>query len=167
MQDRLLAATTTRPPTTGRCALSQDDPPNRGRREAVREALRHRRERLRKHPALNTGYRVALALIGIAALLVGIVLIPYPGPGWLIVFASLLLLATEFHWARRVYTFAKKHYEAWSAWMQRQHPGVQLAAAAAAGAALLVLLWLLNLFGTAATWLDLPWPWLHSPLFKP
>lgn len=105
-------------------------------------------------------------MIGITALLIGIVLIPYPGPGWLIVFGCLLLLATEFNWARRVYTFAKERYEAWSTWIRRQHPGVQLAAAATSGAVVLVLLWFLNLFGAAASWLDLPWPWLHSPLFS-
>jgi uncharacterized protein (TIGR02611 family) len=37
-------------------------------------------------------------------------LIPYPGPGWLVVFAGLALLATEFERAQRVLTFARTHY---------------------------------------------------------
>lgn len=116
---------------------------------------------------MNTGYRVTLGVIGGVVLVVGIVLIPYPGPGWLIVFAGLGILATEFHWAHSVNVFAKHRYEAWLAWMRRQHPSTRLAVAAAVGVVVVVTLWLLNAFGLVGSWLDLRWPWLRSPLFGP
>lgn len=50
-------------------------------------------------------------------LVVGVIAIPYPGPGWLIVFAGLAILATEFDWARRVLRYARGKYDAWTAWL--------------------------------------------------
>jgi uncharacterized protein (TIGR02611 family) len=34
-------------------------------------------------------------------------LVPLPGPGWLIVFAGLAILATEYVWAQRLLNYAK------------------------------------------------------------
>ncbi len=49
--------------------------------------------------------RPAVVLIaGLSLVLVGIVAIPLPGPGWAIVFAGIALLATEFVWARWLLT---------------------------------------------------------------
>ena len=39
--------------------------------------------------------------------LVGILAIPYPGPGWAIVFVGLGILATEFEWARQLLAYAR------------------------------------------------------------
>jgi len=39
---------------------------------------------------------------------VGIVLIPLPGPGWLIVFGGLAILATEYVWARRLLNYSRR-----------------------------------------------------------
>jgi len=55
-----------------------------------------------KHPALDLTYRIVVGLLGGAIVVLGIILIPLPGPGWLIVFAGLALLATEFVWAERL-----------------------------------------------------------------
>ena len=60
------------------------------------------RDRLRDRPTAEFGYRIAVAVIGLAVLAVGIVAIPYPGPGWAVVFVGLAILATEFDWARRL-----------------------------------------------------------------
>lgn len=139
----------------------------RGWLRAVRDALRRHRERIRGNPALDITYRIVLGATGAATLIIGLVLIPYPGPGWLIVFAGLGILATEFTWASRVNQYAKKQYRAWLEWGKRQHRGVQLVLAAVTGAVVLVTLWLLDAFGIAATWLDLRWPWWHSPLLGP
>ena len=55
-----------------------------------------------KHPALDLTYRIVVGLLGGAIVVLGFILIPLPGPGWLIVFAGLALLATEFVWAERL-----------------------------------------------------------------
>ncbi|WP_369794636.1 PGPGW domain-containing protein [Kutzneria sp. 744] len=48
-----------------------------------------------------------MAIAGFAVLALGIVLIPYPGPGWLVFFAGLAILATEFTWSTLEATFHK------------------------------------------------------------
>jgi uncharacterized protein (TIGR02611 family) len=57
------------------------------------------RDRLRERPRAEFGYRIAIALVGLAVLGVGVLAIPYPGPGWAIVFLGLAILATEFDWS--------------------------------------------------------------------
>jgi uncharacterized protein (TIGR02611 family) len=46
--------------------------------------------------------------------------VPFPGPGWLVVFAGLAVLATEFHWAHKVLEFGKHTLHAWTQWYKRQ-----------------------------------------------
>ena len=53
-------------------------------------------------------------------MVLGFILIPLPGPGWLIVFAGLALLATEFAWAERLLEFTKKHVKRWADWVGAQ-----------------------------------------------
>ena len=47
-------------------------------------------------------YRVVYSVAAVVVLLVGIVTIPLPGPGWATVFVGLGMLAMEFAWAERV-----------------------------------------------------------------
>jgi uncharacterized protein (TIGR02611 family) len=54
-------------------------------------------------------------------LVAGIIMIPYPGPGWLVVFIGLAILGTEFDWARRLLSYARSRYDRWNAWQHRQH----------------------------------------------
>jgi uncharacterized protein (TIGR02611 family) len=73
-----------------------------------------------KHPWLDLTYRVVVGLLGAAIVVVGIVLIPLPGPGWLIVFAGLAILATEFVWAERLLAFARRKVHGWTEWAKAQ-----------------------------------------------
>jgi tellurite resistance protein TerC len=41
-------------------------------------------------------------LAGFTLLLIGVVMVFTPGPGWLVIFLGLTLLAAEFVWARRL-----------------------------------------------------------------
>lgn len=47
-------------------------------------------------------------------------MLPLPGPGWLIIFTGLGLLATEFSWAKRLLRFARATLKRWTAWLGRQ-----------------------------------------------
>ena len=98
-------------------------------------------------------------------LAVGIVLIPYPGPGWLVVFAGLAILATEFAWARRTLACARARYDAWTRWLGRQNWAVKLLLLTLAGVCVLLTLWLLDAVGMVAGWLGIERTWLRSPLF--
>lgn len=74
----------------------------------------------RRSRALDGIYRTAIAVIGAVIVVAGVLLIPLPGPGWLIVFAGLGVLATEFAWAGRLLAFARDKVVAWTGWLTRQ-----------------------------------------------
>lgn len=46
--------------------------------------------------------KAGVAVAGVVVILIGIPLIPLLGPGWLIVFTGLAILASEFEWADRM-----------------------------------------------------------------
>ena len=46
--------------------------------------------------------KVGVFIVGWVIVIVGLALVPLPGPGWAIVFVGLSLLATEFAWAARL-----------------------------------------------------------------
>jgi len=117
--------------------------------------------RLKRHTK-----RIVIGIAGGLVVLLGLVLVPYPGPGWLIVFAGLAILATEFDGASKVLDFAKDKYDRWSAWLKRQHPVVQLLVLALTGLVVVTTVWLVNGFGIANSLLQLNQPWLISPLFR-
>jgi uncharacterized protein (TIGR02611 family) len=52
--------------------------------------------------------RILVTIVGVLVLLIGIILIPLPGPGWAIVFGGLAILATEYVWAQRLLAYAKR-----------------------------------------------------------
>jgi uncharacterized protein (TIGR02611 family) len=105
-----------------------------------------------------------VAVVGTVVLLIGIIAIPYPGPGWLIVFAGLAILGTEFHWAQRVLHWVRARYDSWVGWMRRQPLVVRLGVLTLTGVIVLATLWLLNAFGLVAGWFGLQWDWVRSPL---
>ncbi|WP_051766947.1 TIGR02611 family protein [Saccharothrix syringae] len=123
------------------------------------------RHRFRRNPALNLTYRVGVGVVGGLVLVAGVVMIPYPGPGWLVVFAGLAILATEFAWAGRLLRFAKRYYDAWVAWLKRQHVAVKALVLVATGLVVAVTCWLLGAFSLVGGWFGLDWAWLGSPIF--
>lgn len=106
----------------------------------------------------------SIGLIGGLVVLLGLVLVPYPGPGWLIVFAGLAILATEFDRARQVLDFAKGKYEDWQVWLKKQSYVVQAAVWLATFAIVIVTIWLLNGYGLINDFLNLGLDWIRSPL---
>lgn len=99
-------------------APDDDRPP--GRRHRARSALAARRERLRGDARKERVYRVVVGVLGASVVLVGLALVPLPGPGWLVVFLGLAVLGSEFRWARRLQAFARRHVHAWSEWIARR-----------------------------------------------
>lgn len=110
--------------------------------------------------------KIIIGIAGGLVVLIGLILVPYPGPGWLIVFAGLAILATEFDGASKVLGFAKDKYDRWAKWLKRQHLIVQLLTLALTGLVVLVTVWLVNGFGIANALLQLDQQWLISPLFR-
>jgi uncharacterized protein (TIGR02611 family) len=137
-----------------------------GRGGALKQRVKAFRDGIEAKPKLRRTYRVAIAVVGGIVLIAGIIMIPYPGPGWAVVFVGLAILASEFLWAHRVLTYARKKYDAWTDWLGRRSLVVRLAVLAATGLVVLATLWLLNVMYPVARWLGLgSWTWLQSPLF--
>ncbi len=124
----LASVTETRRPAT------QDDEP--GRLDGVKawfgrvgDALERGRDRLRNQVARLPGglltWKIFIAVLGLAIIAVGILLLPLPGPGWLVIFVGLGLWGTEFDWAKRLLRFARRQVGAWTNWVQRQSRPVQ------------------------------------------
>ncbi|WP_240423232.1 TIGR02611 family protein [Leucobacter sp. wl10] len=78
------------------------------------------RRAIRRRPWLNTAYKVAVTVLGVLVVVVGLILVPLPGPGWLIVFIGLTILGTEYHWARRLLAWLRRvlarFWERWNLW---------------------------------------------------
>ena len=87
----------------------------------------------------RVAWRSGVAVLGVAVLVIGVVLLPLPGPGWLIIFAGLGILASEFDWAARLLRFARAKVSAWTDWVATQSRPVQ-AVIGLAGLALLAAL---------------------------
>ncbi|MGH8868257.1 MAG: TIGR02611 family protein [Actinomycetes bacterium] len=76
----------------------------RPRRVRARHFIRRRR-------TLNQAYRLAVAIFGSAVTVAGVAMLALPGPGWAAIFVGLAILATEYHWARRLLHRAHMLYE--------------------------------------------------------
>lgn len=93
---------------------------------SVRERIGGFRQKLRSTPAGRLISKVTSAVVGGAVIIVGIVLIPFPGPGWAIVFFGLAILAVEFVWARWLLKLARSVLSRWWLWIGRQSTFVRV-----------------------------------------
>lgn len=75
---------------------------------------------LRRNRMIHLLYRVVVAVVGLAVVALGLVLVPLPGPGWLIVFLGLGILASEFAWAADLLRLGRRRLAAWTAWLSRR-----------------------------------------------
>ncbi|WP_336110824.1 TIGR02611 family protein [Streptomyces sp. PTD9-10] len=58
--------------------------------------------------ALHLSWQVGIFVVGLAVVVVGIVMLPLPGPGWVVIFAGMAIWATEFVWAQLVLRWTKR-----------------------------------------------------------
>lgn len=112
---------------------------------------------------LRRGKKIGTAIAGGLVTLLGIVLIPYPGPGWLVVFAGLAILSTEFKFAATWLEWLEARYDMWVKWLKLQPLFIRILVLAFTGLVILVTLWFLNTFGLINHFLNLHQDWLRSP----
>jgi uncharacterized protein (TIGR02611 family) len=122
------------------------------------------RDTLHERPAANLTYRIVVGVVGVVVLALGILAIPYPGPGWAIVFIGLGILASEFEWAHRLLSYARKRYDAVMSWFGRQGLWVKALGVLLTTVVVLATLWLFGALGWVAGLLGIDWAWLKSPL---
>ena len=75
------------------------------------------RRRIRSNPHSHRIYKWVVGIVGLMVIAGGIVLLPLPGPGWVIIFVGLAVWASEFEWARRLRDFAVDKVKAWGEWL--------------------------------------------------
>jgi uncharacterized protein (TIGR02611 family) len=121
------------------------------------------RRRLGARRATNHAYRVAVGLLGGLIVALGLAAIPLPGPGWLIVFAGLFVLASEFTWAERVLEYAKERVGRWSDWVAAQPVWIRLLLGLATAAFVYGVLVLTLRFVGVPTWVPDWVPLWHPP----
>jgi uncharacterized protein (TIGR02611 family) len=77
-------------------------------------------DRIRSNPTGRLALKIGVGVVGALVVAIGIVLIPFPGPGWAIVILGLAILALEFAWAKNLLEFTKRHVLSWTHWIGRQ-----------------------------------------------
>ena len=150
----------TDPRTTTADARGRTDPDEDG----IVARIKARRESLRDKPGANLAYRIGVGVVGGLVLLVGIIAIPYPGPGWAIVIAGLAILSSEFTWAQKLLGVVKRYYTAWTQWLGRQPKVVQGLVALGVGVIVVATLWLIGALALVGGWFGFEPSWLQSPL---
>ncbi|MDT4940614.1 MAG: hypothetical protein QOJ34_703 [Pseudonocardiales bacterium] len=76
------------------------------------------RARVRRIPGGRLIWRLVVTALGVAVLGVGIILLPLPGPGWLIIFGGLSILASEYAWAARLLAYVRRVFVRWKTWVR-------------------------------------------------
>ena len=84
-------------------------------------------DRIRKTPHGRMALKIGVGTVGTLVVALGLLLIPFPGPGWAIVILGLAIWALEFAWAKNLLDFTKRHVQAWTRWTRRQSLPVRLA----------------------------------------
>lgn len=112
------------------------------------ERIREHHERLKKHPKYGRAIRPLTLVSGWLLLVAGFITIPFPGPGWLMVFVSIGILSLELEWPHRLLHWAIAKYDAIDAWFKRQSTAVK----GGIGFLLLVLTWFVFAFLFWAGW---------------
>ncbi|WP_226345011.1 TIGR02611 family protein [Agilicoccus flavus] len=122
----------------------------RGRRpaEPVADTASHRsrrdwawRRRIRENARLYHAYRWGIAALGAVIVVTGLVLVPLPGPGWLIVFLGVAVWASEFAWAHRLHGWGRERLRGWEAYVRRASWAIRLALLATTSLAVGVFFW--------------------------
>jgi uncharacterized protein (TIGR02611 family) len=118
------------------------------------------------HKVITHSKRILIGIVGGIVVLAGLIMVPYPGPGWLVVFAGLAILATEFDSAQRLLDLAKDKYDSWQNWVVRQSLIIRILIWSVTAVIVVVTVWLVNGYGIMSQFLGLDWDWLSSPLFR-
>ena len=63
---------------------------------------------IKRSRALHLSWQVGVFVVGLAIVGAGIVMLPLPGPGWVVIFAGMAVWATEFVWAQLVLRWTKR-----------------------------------------------------------
>ena len=79
----------------------------------------------KQHPTVRVTWKIAIAIAGVFVIVTGLILVPLPGPGWLIVFMGFAVLGLEFPAAHKVHTYIKAKAVALLNWWKARRAAKQ------------------------------------------
>lgn len=128
-------------PSRGTYIRDMDGDPTHNPGDETADARRHRfhwfhdlRAWIHARPHVHLFYKVLVGIVGGLIVVIGLILVPLPGPGWLVVFIGLTVLASEFHFFHRIITWLRAQLHRFWDWA-KQHGPKRLRAAADRGKA--------------------------------
>ena len=86
-------------------------------------------------------YRIIVGGLGTLIVLIGLLLVPLPGPGWLIVIIGLFIISSEFRWAHRILHFVRVNVEKWTHWILARPLWVRWTVGVVTAAFVAVIVW--------------------------
>ena len=129
---------------------------NRGRRREgvdhslIPDAADHDwpwRRKIRSNRHSHMVYRIGVAIVGLVIIVLGLIMVPLPGQGWLVVILGLAVLASEFGWAKRLLYLVRRALKAWTGWLLRQPWWTKGLVLLLTAAAVVAFFWLMLLIG--------------------
>jgi uncharacterized protein (TIGR02611 family) len=121
------------------------------------------RRRIRSNPHSHLIYRIIVGVVGLIIVVAGLIMVPLPGPGWLVVFLGLAIWASEFEWAQRLLRLARRTLKAWTEWLTSQPWWVNGLVFLVTVATVAAIFWLLFLIGGVSEFLpDFGTRWLEK-----
>jgi uncharacterized protein (TIGR02611 family) len=78
------------------------------------------RRKIRANPHSHLIYRIVVGVVGLLIFVLGLILVPFPGPGWLVVLLGIAIWASEFPWAQRLLQRARKMLDTWTELLKPQ-----------------------------------------------
>jgi uncharacterized protein (TIGR02611 family) len=115
------------------------------------------RDRVRSTPGSRQVYRLVVGLVGLAITVGGLFLVPLPGPGWLVVFVGLAILASEFTWAQRVLDLGREQLQRWTRWIRARPAWVQALVGLLTSAFVAVVVYLVAVLLGVPDWIPDSW----------
>jgi len=86
--------------------------------------------------------RISIAVVGALIVGLGLLMVPLPGPGWLVVLAGLGIWSLEFRWARSLLALTRRGLSWWSRTMRSGPWLARIALGAVLATAILGAAWL-------------------------
>ncbi|MEU0739587.1 TIGR02611 family protein [Streptomyces sp. NPDC006134] len=65
-------------------------------------------EYVKARRVLHLSWQVGVFIVGLAVVAAGVIMLPLPGPGWVVIFGGMAIWATEFVWAQLVLRWTKR-----------------------------------------------------------
>ncbi|MGW4566398.1 TIGR02611 family protein [Streptomyces sp. NPDC004561] len=91
-------------PGTGEQRAAGDAPG----RESTRGLGSRAPEFIKARRFLHLSWQVGVFVVGLAVVVAGVIMLPLPGPGWVVIFGGMAIWATEFVWAQLVLRWTRR-----------------------------------------------------------